>query len=149
MKGYGTPEPDYNSSYGGGGGFGSSGGGYGSGGGGGGGSDGYYRNSYDNGGYYHGQQSGQNEGFGSGGGGGECCAGTERVVQLLAIISHMYKHSEEIMKQIFFIQFTNFNPFKNLKCFKLTCAKKINRVVACRSHKVFVSILNQKSIKLE
>jgi len=64
MKGYGTPEPDYSSSYGGG--FGSSGGGYG-GGGGGGNSDGYYRNSYDNG-YYHGQQSGGNDGFGSGGG---------------------------------------------------------------------------------
>lgn len=88
MKGYGTPEPDYNSSYGGGGGFGSSGGGYGSGGGGGGGSDGYYRNSYDNGGYYHGQQSGQNEGFGSGGGGG--LAGQKRSPKDLPMHSRLF-----------------------------------------------------------
>ena len=60
MKGFGSPEPDYNPSFGaGGGGFGSGGGGYG------GATDGYYRNSYD-GGFYNNHKSDQDSFSGGG-----------------------------------------------------------------------------------
>lgn len=115
MKGFGSPEPDYNPSFGGGGGGGGSGsgGGYG---GAGGATEGYYRNSYD-GGYYQNQQSGQ-ESFSSGGGPGSGPAGQKRTAKDLPMHSRLFVIYGKELKQEDLRQ--AFTPHGNLEDVYLT-----------------------------
>jgi len=104
MKGFGSPEPDYNPSFGaGGGGFGSGGGGYG------GATDGYYRNSYD-GGFYNNHKSDQDS-F-SGGGPGSGPTGQKRSAKDLPMHSRLFViHGKELKQEDLRLAFT---PHGNL-----------------------------------
>jgi len=113
MKGFGSPEPEYNPSFGGGG-FGGGGGGYG---GAGGATDGYHRNSYD-GGYYHNQQSGSDSYSQNATGPGSAPLGQKRSPKDLPMHSRLFVIYGKELKQEDLRQ--AFTPHGNLEDVYLT-----------------------------